>query len=48
MTPQCNPKSLCIREPKRDKRIREPSIFKKKKKTLINKPTLACMLLKRS
>ena len=39
MTPQCNPKSLCIHEPKRDKRIREPSI-KKKKKTLINKPTL--------
>ena len=39
MTSQCNPKSLCIREPKRDKRIRvKPSIFFKKK-TLINKLT---------
>ena len=28
MTPQCNPKNLCVREPERDKRIRvKPSIF---------------------
>ena len=52
------PKTLCIREPKRDKRIRvKPSIkinkinkIKNKKKTttttLINKPKLACVLLK--
>ena len=33
MTPQCNPKNLCVREPERDKRIRvKPSIKKKKKK----------------
>ena len=36
MTPQCNPKILCVREPKRDKWIRvKPSI--KKKKTLKKK-----------
>ena len=49
MTPQCNPKNLCVREPERDKRIRvKPSILKIKinKKTLINKPNLACVLLK--
>ena len=32
MTPQCNPKNLCVHKPKRDKRIRvKPSIKKKKK-----------------
>ena len=47
MTPQCNPKNLCVRELERGKRIRvKPSIKKKKKKTLINKPKLACVLLK--
>ena len=52
MTPQCNPKNLCVREPKRDKRIRvKPSIFKKnnskiKIKTLFNKPKLACVAIK--
>ena len=49
MTPQCNPKNLCVCEPERDKRISiKPSIQKKKKKkkTLINKPKLACVLLK--
>ena len=31
MTPQCNPKNLCIGEPKRDKRIKvKPSIKKRK------------------
>ena len=31
MTPQCNPKNLCVHEPERDKRIRvKPSIKKKK------------------
>ena len=45
MTPQCKPKNLCVREPKRDKRIRvKPSIKKKKKKKpLFNKPKLACV-----
>ena len=34
-------------EPERDKRIRvKPSILQKKKKPLINKPKLACVLLK--
>ena len=49
MTPQCNPKNLCVREPERDKRIRvKPSILKKNKNknTLINKPKLGCVLLK--
>ena len=47
MTPQCNPKNLCVCEPERDKRISiKSSIKKKKKKTLINKPKLACVLLK--
>ena len=31
MTPQCNPKNLCIGEPKRDKRIRVKSSIKKRK-----------------
>ena len=31
MTPQCNPKNLCVGEPKRDKRIKvKPSIKKRK------------------
>ena len=52
MTPKCNPKNLCVREPKRDKRIRvKPSIFKNnnnkiKIKTLFNKPKLACVEIK--
>ena len=31
MTPQCNPKNLCIGEPERDKRIRVKSSIKKRK-----------------
>ena len=49
MTPQCNSKNLCVCEPERDKRISIKSSIqkkKKKKKTLINKPKLACVLLK--
>ena len=48
MTPQCNPKNLCVCEPKRDKRIRvKPSIFFfKKKNPLFNKPKLACVAIK--
>ena len=47
MTPQCNLKKLCIREPERDKRIRvKPSILNIKKKTLFNKPKLACVAIK--
>ena len=47
MTPQCNLKNLCVREPERDKRIRmKPSILKKKKKPLFNKPKLACVAIK--
>ena len=45
MTPQFNPKNLYIRELERDKRIRVKQ-NKNKKKTLINKPKLACVLLK--
>ena len=38
---------MCVREPERDKRIRvKPSIKKKKKKTLFNKPKLACVAIK--
>ena len=32
MTPQCNPKNLCVGEPERDKRIRVKSSIKKRKK----------------
>ena len=31
MTPQCNPKNLCVGEPERDKRIRVKSSIKKGK-----------------
>ena len=31
MTPQCNPKNLCVGEPERDKRIRVKSSIKKRK-----------------
>ena len=46
MTPQCNPKNLCVREPEREKRIRVKPSIKKKKKNLMNKPKLAYVLLK--
>ena len=47
MTPQCNPENLCVRKLERDKRIKvKPSIKKKKKKTLFNKPKLACVAIK--
>ena len=40
MTPQCNPKNLCVCEPERDKRISiKPSIQKKKKKKNFNQQT---------
>ena len=40
MTPQCNPKNLCVCEPERDKRISiKSSIQKKKKKKNFNQQT---------
>ena len=47
MTPQCNPKNLCVREPERDKRIRvKPSIFFLKKKNFNQQTKVSVRVIK--
>ena len=43
MPPQCNPINLCIRQPKRDKRVR----VKYKVIIILNKPSILNLLKKK-